>query len=268
MKEIWYQGLLKKETLFIAAMATRKVLRKDEQLLTKLQSILKLYKNFHAAADEDKLVILEALEDIREILSRSYITEPLKRNDVTEIEEVLNDLKKHVKAMALDELFSDLNEIKMRMDLVETRFDLKDTIKHSKIYFSDEGEWGTTKVRFDMPGLSASVPAGSDVGNENQDSEETSDGRKKRVKSTEQLLQDRIDSLQRLLKERKTRLVSARRGTKISSALVNSADYTIQQSKRELQRVRDASCRNLSTTTTAGVKSDETGQKQPKSPKA
>ena len=89
-------------------MATRKVLRKDEQLLTKLQSILKLYKNFHAAADEDKLVILEALEDIREILSRSYITEPLKRNDVTEIEEVLKDLKTHVKAMALDELFSEL----------------------------------------------------------------------------------------------------------------------------------------------------------------
>ena len=141
MKEIWYQGLLKKERLLIAAMATRKVLRKDEQLLTKLQSILKLYKNFHTAADEDKLVILEALEDIREILSRTYITEPLKRNDVTEIEEVLKDLKKHVKAMALDELFSELNEIKMRMDLVETRFDLEDTIKHSKFYFNEEGKF-------------------------------------------------------------------------------------------------------------------------------
>ena len=122
-------------------MATRKVLRKDEQLLTKLQSILKLYKNFHTAADEDKLVILEALEDIREILSRTYITEPLKRNDVTEIEEVLKDLKKHVKAMALDELFSELNEIKMRMDLVETRFDLEDTTKHSKFYFNEEGKF-------------------------------------------------------------------------------------------------------------------------------
>ena len=125
----------------MTTMATRKVLRKDEQLLTKLQSILKLYKNFHAAADEDKLVILEALEDIREILSRTYITEPLRRNDVTEIEEVLKDLKSHVKAMALDELFSELNEIKMRMDLVETRFDLKDTIEHSKIYYNDEGKF-------------------------------------------------------------------------------------------------------------------------------
>lgn len=118
-------------------MAMRKILRKDEQLLTKLQSILDLYKNFHEAADEeDKLVILEALEDIREILTRTYITERLRRKDVTEIEDVLKDLKSHVKAMALDELFSELNEIKMRMDLVETRFDLEDTIKH----FNEEGK--------------------------------------------------------------------------------------------------------------------------------
>lgn len=118
-------------------MAMRKILRKDEQLLTKLQSILDLYKNFHEAADEeDKLVLLEALEDIREILTRTYITERLRRKDVTEIEDVLKDLKSHVKAMALDELFSELNEIKMRMDLVETRFDLEDTIKH----FNEEGK--------------------------------------------------------------------------------------------------------------------------------
>lgn len=122
-------------------MATRKILRKDEQLLTKLQSILDLYKNFHEAADEeDKLVILEALEDIREILTRTYITERIRRKDVTEIEDVLKDLKSHVKAMALDELFSELNEIKMRMDLVETRFDLEDTIKYSNIYFNEEGK--------------------------------------------------------------------------------------------------------------------------------
>ena len=144
MKEILYQGLLKKERLFIAAMATRKILRKDEQLLTKLQSILKLCKNFHAAADEDKLVILEALEDIREILSRSYITE---------IEEVLKDLKNHVKAMALDELFSELNEIKMRMDLVETRFDLEDTKKHSKFYLMKKVS-SLTDVLNDMKNLS------------------------------------------------------------------------------------------------------------------
>ena len=122
-------------------MATRKVPCKDEQLLTKLHSILKLYKNFLAAADEqDKLVILEALENIRETLTRTCITKRLGRNDVTEIEEVLKDLKSHVKAMALDELFSELNEIKMRMDLVDTSFDLEDTIEHSKIYIIEEGK--------------------------------------------------------------------------------------------------------------------------------
>ena len=122
-------------------MATRKVPCKDEQLLTKLHSILKLYKNFLAAADEqDKLVILEALENIRETLTRTCITKRLGRNDVTEIEEVLKDLKSHVKAMTLDELFSELNEIKMRMDLVDTSFDLEDTIEHSKIYIIEEGK--------------------------------------------------------------------------------------------------------------------------------
>ena len=140
-QENCYQGLLKKVSLHIIIMATRKVVRKDEQLLAKLQSILKLYKNFHDAADEnDKLAILEALEDIREILSKTYINEPLRRNDVTEIEEVLKDLKSHVKAMALEELFSELNEIKMRMDLVETRFHFEDTVTHSKIYFNEEGK--------------------------------------------------------------------------------------------------------------------------------
>lgn len=122
-------------------MAKRKVLRKDEQLLKKLQSILKLYKNFHAAADEeDKLVILEALENLREILTRTYITERLRKNDVTEIEEVLKDLKSHVKGMVLGELFSELNEIKMRMDLVETRFHLEDPTRSSKMYFNEEGK--------------------------------------------------------------------------------------------------------------------------------
>ena len=141
VNENCYQSSLKKERLFTAMMTTRKVLRKDEQLLTKLQSILKLYKNFQATADEgDKLVILEALENIREILTRTYITERLRKNDVTEIEEVLKDLKSHVKAMALDELFSEINEIKMRMDFAETRFDLEDTVKRSKIYFNEEGK--------------------------------------------------------------------------------------------------------------------------------
>ena len=133
-----YQGLLKKKLkIFITMMAKRNVLRKDEQLLKKLQ-----YKNFHAAADEqEKLVILEALGNLREILTRTYISERLRKNDVTEIEEVLKDLKSHVKAMELSELFSELNEIKMRMDLVEARFHLEDTTRRSKMYFNEEGKF-------------------------------------------------------------------------------------------------------------------------------
>ena len=121
------------------------------------------------------------------------------------------------------------------------------------------------KVRFDLPGSRTPVSAGSDVGNENKGSEETSDDSKERFKSTEQILQDRIDSLQGFLKERKTRLASARRRTKISSELVNSADYTIWQCKRELQRARDARSGNLGTKRTAGVKSHEDDLKQEKS---
>ena len=114
------------------------MLRKDEQhLMDKLQSILDLYKNFHDGADEeDKLIILDALEEVREILTRTYITKPLRRKDVTEIGTVLKDLRSHVKAMALDELFSEVNEIKLRMDVVEKRFELEETIKTSKKLFS------------------------------------------------------------------------------------------------------------------------------------
>ena len=120
------------------------------------------------------------------------------------------------------------------------------------------------KVRFDLPGSPAPVWAGSDVGKENQE-ELTSDDSKERVKSTHQILEDRINSLQGFLKERKTRLASARRPTNISSKLVNLADYTIHQSKRELQRARDARSGVLSTTTTSGVKSNEDDLKHEKS---
>lgn len=122
-------------------MATRKILRKDEQLLNKLNSILVMYKNFQHSADErDKLIIIEALVDLREILRRTYISKPLKANDVSEIELILKDLNSHVKAMALDELFDEINDIKGRLDLVEKQFELEDTRTHPKMYFRDEGE--------------------------------------------------------------------------------------------------------------------------------
>lgn len=122
-------------------MATRKIPRKDEQLLKKLNSILVLYKNFQHGADErDKLIIIQALDDLREILTRTYICKPLKANDVSEIDLILKDLNSHVKAMALDELFDEINDMKLRLDVVEKRFELEDTRRHPKIYFRDEGE--------------------------------------------------------------------------------------------------------------------------------
>ena len=122
-------------------MATRKILRKDQQLLRKLQSILVLYRNFqHGADEEEKLVILEALDDMREILTRTYISKPLREKDVTEIEIILKDLSSHVKAMALNELFDEINDMKLRMDVVEKRFEVEDTRRHPKIYFREQGE--------------------------------------------------------------------------------------------------------------------------------
>ena len=70
----------------------------------------------------------------------SYTDTLLRKHDVTQIEEVLKDLKSHVKAMALGELFSELNEIKIRMDLVETRFHLQDTKTCSKMHFNADGK--------------------------------------------------------------------------------------------------------------------------------
>ena len=108
-------------------MATRKILRKYQQLLRKLQSILVLYRNFqHGADEEEKLVILEALDDMREILTRTYISKPLREKDVTEIEIILKDLNSHVKAMALNELFDEINDMKLRMDVVEKRFEVEE----------------------------------------------------------------------------------------------------------------------------------------------
>lgn len=121
------------------------------------------------------------------------------------------------------------------------------------------------KVRFDLPGLPAPVRAGSDVRNENQNPQETSNESKELVRSTDLLLKNRINSLQGFLKERGTRLVSARRRSKISSGLVNSSDCRIQQSKTGLQRARDTRCGNFSTTTISGAKSDKDDHKQEKS---
>ena len=122
-------------------MRTSRTLDKEECLLRKLESIIDLFKNFQDNADEeDKLTILEALGDIREILTKSHITKPLRRKEIAEIEMVLKDLNSHVKAIAIDDLFDEVNELKLRMDLVEKRWDVEKTEEFSKTFFYDEGE--------------------------------------------------------------------------------------------------------------------------------
>ena len=112
-----------------------------EQLFLKLESILDLYKNFQdGAEEEDNLLILEALEDIRQILNRHNITRPLERTEVKEIESVLKDLKSHVKAMALDDLFDQVKDLKWRMDVIEKRWELGNTLGLPKNYLYDGGE--------------------------------------------------------------------------------------------------------------------------------
>ena len=120
---------------------SRAVAAKEERLLWKLESVIDLFKNFQDSADEeDKLTILEALGDIREILTKSDITKPLRRREIADIEMVLKDLNSHVKAIALDDLFDEVNELKLRMDVVERRWEVEKTEEFSKTFLYDEGE--------------------------------------------------------------------------------------------------------------------------------
>ena len=125
-------------------MKSRKTQRnKEEQLLFKLESIVDLYKNFQDGAEvEDKLAILDALENIRQILTENRITRPLRRTEVTKIEDVLKDLNSHVKAMALDDLFDEVKGLKCRMNLIEKKWEVEKTLQHPKIYLYDEGRSG------------------------------------------------------------------------------------------------------------------------------
>lgn len=94
------------------------------------------------------------------------------------------------------------------------------------------------KVRFDL-GPHIPVPAGTA---EEHETEGTCDDARKdaRTCTTDQLLRRRINNLQGFMKQRKTRLREARRRTKISSGLIASANFTIQNCKKSLQKSQDA----------------------------
>ncbi|PFX31130.1 hypothetical protein AWC38_SpisGene4031 [Stylophora pistillata] len=270
-------------------MATRKIPRKDEQLLKKLNSILALYKSFQHDADErDKLIIIQALDDLRKILTGTYISKPMKANDASEIELILKDLNCHVKAMALDELFDEVNDMKLRLDVVEKRFELEDTRRHPKIYFRDEDEdeiWSRIsamrketlgqsslvlrsdfppnmrKVRFDLPDSTFREEAGSDEENARAESgPETSGWVPNNLHSTEQLLRNRVGD-HGFLSERRTRFRPAKRRNM-------SANYTaVLENEKILKSVGRAPVRhgNTAATTTTMASCDGEDNKQKKS---
>ena len=97
------------------------------------------------------------------------------------------------------------------------------------------------KVRFD---LGAPNPLRAGIGEENEDENKEDiledGGNICDSNSTDQLLLNRINSLQSFLSERKTRLRTARRRSKLSSGLIASADLTIQNSRKCLQKAKDA----------------------------
>lgn len=96
------------------------------------------------------------------------------------------------------------------------------------------------KVRFDL-GAPNPVRAGIAEENEVENTEEIPDhgGYIYDSNSTDQLLINRINNLQSFLGERKTRLFAARRRSKLSSGLIASADLSIQNSRKCLQKAKD-----------------------------
>ena len=115
------------------------------------------------------------------------------------------------------------------------------------------------KVRFNLPDSPVREEAGSGRECEIDNGQGTSDGTKRNVKSTDQLLRNRIDGIHGLIKQRKTRPRAGRRRT-------TSADYTaIWQNKKGLQRASDARSGNLHSSTVTGAKYKDDDNKRNKS---
>ena len=116
----------------------------------------------------------------------------------------------------------------------------KEILGKSSLWLRSQPPRNLYKVRFDL-GSSVPVRAGIAEENEVEYPDERFVGVKKidETYSTDQLLRNRINSLQSFLKQRKTRLRAARRRTEISSGLITSADLSVQNSKKSLQKARD-----------------------------
>ena len=112
------------------------------------------------------------------------------------------------------------------------------------------------KVRFNLPDSPVREEAGSERECEIDNVHETSDGTKRHVKSTDQLLRNGIDGIHGLTKQEKTRPQAGSRHT-------TSADSTaIWQNRKGLQRARDTRSGNFYSSTVTGSKCKDDDNKQ------
>ena len=102
------------------------------------------------------------------------------------------------------------------------------------------------KVRFDL-GSGLPVRAGTAEENEMENSQETPENTNENLKtySTNRLLRHRINNLRGFMREHKTRLRSTRGRRKVRSGLIASADFTLINSKKSLQKARTAYFREI-----------------------
>ena len=135
----------------------------------------------------------------------------------------------------------------------------KETLGKSSLVLRSKLPPHMRKVRFNLPDSPVREEAGSDRECEIDNVHETSDGTKRHLKSTDQMLRNRIDGIHGLIKQRKTRPRAGRRRT-------TSADYTaIWQNKKGLQRARDVRSGNLHSSTVTGAKCKDDDNKRNRS---
>lgn len=119
----------------------------------------------------------------------------------------------------------------------------KEILGKSSLWLKCRPPRSVYKVRFDL-GSSFPVRVGAVEDNDIENLEDTCQDYAHKdflQYSNDQLLCNRINSLQGFLKERKTRIQAARRRRKTSSQLViTSADATVQNNRKSLLRARQA----------------------------
>ena len=104
-------------------------------ILLELESVLNQLKRFRGVAnEEDKITFFCVFGQMRKILINGHITKPLRTKEVKTIESCLEYLHNYVRAMALDNLFHEVKELKKRIDVMEHRVKQDRTVEIPKSY--------------------------------------------------------------------------------------------------------------------------------------